>query len=83
MSNDSKTLKKRRGVDASCSVLFNYLHPSNFIAEIYPNKDNNDSLSGIIIIKRKVRIVIRRGQICIFIKLEDFEDKLNSAQNLG
>ena len=73
--------KNRRGVGASCSVLLRYLHPSKLIYDRYPNKENIDALGGIIITRRDVTRVIRRGNLYIFMKHEDFGDhKLHCVQ---
>ena len=82
MSNISNAPQiKRKGVGASCSVLLCYLHPSKLIPDRYPNKDKHDALDGIIITRRDVIRVIRREQLCILMKYEDFGDhKLHCIQ---
>ena len=66
--------KKRQGVGASCSSLLCYLHPFNFISGRYDKKEKRDALGGIIITRRDVIRVIRREQLYILMKHEDFGD---------
>ena len=63
--------KQRQGFGASCSVLLCYLHPSKLIYDRYPNKENRDTLVGIMITQIDIIRVDRREQLCIFMKHKD------------
>lgn len=49
----SKKTKKTCGVGSECSVLLDYVHPANRVAEVLPDRSTTDRLEGVIVIKRK------------------------------
>ena len=66
------SMKKRRGVGASCLFLLHYLCPYKFVSDIYPNKDKCDSLDGTVITWVQVIRVTGMDQLYIFMEHEYF-----------
>ena len=66
--------KLRLGVGATCSVFLKYMHSKPVIAGKYPNFIATDRINDLNVIKREVRKVNRKDQMCIIFTYRDFDD---------
>ena len=56
--------KLKHGIGAVCEVPLNRLHPSKLIADKYPNMKKNDKLEKLLCIKKEMRMVNKKEQMC-------------------
>ena len=70
----SKKKKLRLGVGAYCSVYTKFMHSKPTISAKYPNYTSNDRMTELNCIKREVRKVNRRDQMCAVFTHKDFDD---------
>ena len=69
-----KEKKLRLGVGAYCSVFTKYLHSKPIIAKKYPNYTATDKVHDLNCIKKEVRKVNRKEQMCAIFTHKDFDD---------
>ena len=67
--------KLRVGIGAECSVLVKLLHPAKLVKDTLFNRESTERLVGLIALKKEVRAVNRKDQVCIVFRHEMFLDK--------
>ena len=69
-SSQSKTAQ--HGIGAVASVCKRFLHPSKTVSEKYPNMRPDERLEGCLELRKEVKKVMRREQMCIILRHDDF-----------
>ena len=68
--------KKRNGVGAICSVANKYLHPAKTVKDKYPNTTAHSRVTNLLVIRREVKKVRRKDQLCIVFRHPDFDNNI-------
>ena len=67
--------KKRIGIGAECSVLVKFLHPRKKVVAQMPNAGHHERLSGLLSIRREMKQVNQKKQMCIVFRHDSFPDQ--------
>lgn len=69
------------GLGAVGEVSKRFLHPSKLVAEKYPNMRGDQKVCGLVEIRREVKTVWKREQMCIIFRHDDFPNvELHAVQ---
>ena len=73
MSNNQRSICPH-GAGAIAQVSKRFLHPSKLIDDKYPNTTGDYKVEGLIEVRREVKTVNRREQMCIVFHHKDFQN---------
>lgn len=69
--------KKRLGVGASCSSCYRYVHPAKLVDEKYPNARKGDRMKELICLRKEMKKVSNKQQMCAVFRHEAFDTELH------